>query len=376
MLNVFEVSDALVNHIRTHFSDDIAIIACYGSYAQGTATKRSDLDFFFIPATPHGYRASIQFIVNDISFDFWPISWERAEKMALMEDSKTTIIADSRILYVRSDEDHARFMKLREKINDMQDPKNGQHLTERAEALLHDVYVHLYKMRRNEESDSLSLFRIEAYEILTKVLECLALLNQTFYTKGWGKNMDQIMRLPLKPARLEMLIDAIMTAKVASKVRQACEELVSDTLELVLNKKETYTTSPSYPDRMLGYYEEVKGGLDKVVTACEINDYSTAFYGAIGVQDQIAHFLYFAEKGNWPSPLDHTMVYLDLYKELGFPNLINLLNPDDLTPLQTAIENLDNLLESHLKNHEVKVNRFPSLEEFKAFLNNKTDQLI
>lgn len=291
--------------------------------------------------------------------------------MAKLEDSKTTIIADSQILYVRSDEDHARFMKLRDKINEKQDPKNGQHFTERAEALLHDVYVHLYKMRRNNESDSVTLFRIESYEVLTKVLQCLALLNQTFYTKGWGKNMDQIMRLPLKPPRLEMLIDAIMTAEFAVDIRQACEELVSDTLELILNKKETYTTYPSYPDRMLGYYEEVKGVLDKVVTACETNDYSSAFYGAVGVQDQIAYFLYFAEKGHWPSPLDHSMSYLELYKQLGFPDLIDFLNPADLRPLQTAIVTLDNLLENHLRNHEVKVNRFASLEEFTAFLNTK-----
>ena len=184
--------------------------------------------------------------------------------------------------------------------------------------------------------------------------------------------MDQISRLPLKPARLEMLIGAIMTAKVTSDVRQACEELVSDTLELVLKKKKAYNTVPSYPDRMLGFYEEVKGVFDKVVTACEKNDYSSAFYWAIGVQDEIARFLYFAEKGQWPSQLDHTLAYQALYNELEFPNLINLLNPDDLTPLQTAVGSLDNLLERHLKHHEVKINRFVSVQEFKAFLSNKT----
>lgn len=57
MLNVFDVSDALVNHIKTHFSEDIAIVAYYGSYAQGTATERSDLDFFSFLQLP---RATVR----------------------------------------------------------------------------------------------------------------------------------------------------------------------------------------------------------------------------------------------------------------------------------------------------------------------------
>jgi hypothetical protein len=90
LLNIFDVSDTLVNHVKSKYPNEIDIIAYYGSYAQGTASKRSDLDFFFIPATPEGYKVSIQFILNDISFDFWPISWERAERMASFEDPFTS----------------------------------------------------------------------------------------------------------------------------------------------------------------------------------------------------------------------------------------------------------------------------------------------
>jgi hypothetical protein len=76
------------------------------------------LDFFFIPATPKGFQASIQFIIScDISFDFWPISWERAERMASFQESQTIIIADCKLLYVRSTEDSERFIKLRETIS-------------------------------------------------------------------------------------------------------------------------------------------------------------------------------------------------------------------------------------------------------------------
>ena len=37
--------------------------------------------------------------------------------MASFEEFQTTIIADCKLLYVRSDEDHDRFMKLRDTIS-------------------------------------------------------------------------------------------------------------------------------------------------------------------------------------------------------------------------------------------------------------------
>ena len=184
MLNVFQVSETLVNHIRTNYPDDIAIIAYYGSYAQGTASKRSDLDFFFIPATSDGYRASIQFILDDISFDFWPISWERAERMASFEEFQTTIIADCKLLYVRSDEDHDRFMKLRDMISTLQQPENTRRLIEKAESELRDVYVHLYKLSCVDSSENITFFRIEAHGVLTKVLQSSCAVKSNLLAKG------------------------------------------------------------------------------------------------------------------------------------------------------------------------------------------------
>ncbi|BBH24411.1 hypothetical protein Back11_57560 [Paenibacillus baekrokdamisoli] len=366
MENILDIAHTLVNHIRTNYPDDIALIGYYGSQAQGTATKRSDLDFFFIPATSKGYHASIQFVLNDISFDFWPISWERAERMAAFEDSFTTIIADCKILYVRSDDDQTRFLKLRDTITEM--PQHGLKLMERAEAKLRDAYVHLYKMSRSDNPENITFYRNEAHEVLTNVLDSLALLNRTYFTKGWGKNSEQIMSFPLKPSRLEELLETIMYAQLSKEIREACEQLAQDTLDLLLQQKETYSTGPSYPDRMKGFYEEIKGTLDKILTACETNDYHSAFFVSIGVQDLTARFLYYTEKGHWPNSLDPSLDYQSCYNRTGLPNLAALLDPNNLAPLQEAVERLDHLLENHLRRQGVDINRFENMTQFEAFL--------
>lgn len=370
MLNVMDVADTLVRHIQANGPDDIAIVAYFGSYAQGTATERSDLDFFFIPATPDGYRHTIAFILNDISFDFWPISWERAEKMAGFDDSKTSIIADAQLLYVRSEEDRSRFLQLQNKIHET--TQQGLQLLEKSESELRDTYVHLYKMSRiTASSDHLAFFRYEARSILTKVLYSLALLNRTYVTKGWGKNLQQFAHLPLRPSLLEEYITTITQSQSCSDIQRACEELIQDTVELLLKQQDTHSTPPSYHDRMRGIYEEFKGMLDKIIMACRSNDYTTAFFWSIEVQEEFARFIYFAETGCWPISLDPSLEYQNAYNRLGFPDLVPLLDPDDLTPLREAVVHLDSLVESHFRKQGVEINRFETLDQFATFLHHK-----
>lgn len=64
MLDVFAVADIIVRHIKARYRQDVAIVAYYGSWLQGRATERSDLDFFFIPATERGREVECQFVID------------------------------------------------------------------------------------------------------------------------------------------------------------------------------------------------------------------------------------------------------------------------------------------------------------------------
>ncbi|WP_241674498.1 nucleotidyltransferase domain-containing protein [Paenibacillus luteus] len=366
MENIFEVAHTLVEHIQNQCPEDIAVIAYYGSYADGTATKRSDLDFFFIPATTVGYQASLQFVLDGISFDFWPISWERAERMATFEEPKTTIIANSKLLYVRSDEDQARFMALREKTR--LESQQGMKLIGKAEAEVRDAYVHLHKMNQWQDSTPIGAYRMEAYEVLTKLLQSLALLNRTYLTKGWGKNQEQIMQLALKPAQLEPLMKQIMTAASPIELRAACGQLAQEIVALLSDQRAAYRQPASYAERLPGFYEEIKGVLDKVLTACENRDYDLAFFAAAGAQAEIAHALYFGEHGFWPGLSED--VHMS-YNKLGLPDLVALLDPDNYMPLYEAVERLIQFLVSHLKANGVVINQFDGIVQLKQFLQHK-----
>lgn len=370
MVDVFAVADILVRHIKTHYPLDVAIVGYYGSYLQGRATERSDLDFFFIPATSRGRQVELQFIIDGISFDFWPIGWERAENMAAFEDWSTTVIADCELLYVRSEEDLSAFMKLRETIADISETSISDGLLNKAEAVLRDAFVGLAKLQLACGSLDLSYARTVAHGIAGTIFQCLALINHTYYKRSWGHYREQVRGLPIKPERLEYYLDTIMYSRDTSHIEQACRQLNVDVLHLIAERHNSVRPVRSYKTRMKGYYEEERGMLNKLLTACEKKDYETAFFVAIGVQDGLARMLYAAENGRGPGMLD-SGDYRRFYRQYGFPDLASLLNPLDFEPLRYAVEQLMQQLENHLKSEEVPMNRFDSIGEFEAFVTNR-----
>lgn len=126
----------------------------------------------------------------------------------------------------------------------------------------------------------------------------------------------------------------------------------------------------SYKERMKGYYEEERGMLNKLLTACEKGQYETAFFVAIGVQDGFARILYAAEKGRWPGSFD-LGEYRKYYEQYGLPDLIALLDPTDFEPLRLAVLRFIEKIENHLETEGVSMNQFNSVADFKKFYINR-----
>ncbi|MBP1991216.1 hypothetical protein [Paenibacillus eucommiae] len=256
----------------------------------------------------------MQFIIDGISFDFLPIGWERAGRMATSESG--------------------------------------------VRPLLQTVNYYM------------SYCRTQAQEIAVSAFKSLALLNQAYYTRMWGHFREQVMNFPIKPDQLDPYLDTIMFSHSKDEIMSACEQLTKDTLNLISERKNRLEGIRSYKDRMKGYYEEEKGMLNKLLTACEKGHYETAFFVAIGVQDGLSRALYAAEKGRWPGILDSGK-YREFYYRFGYPDLVSLLDPTDFEPSRLAVVHLIEKLEEHLCSEDVSLNQFDSVAEFETFIKNR-----
>lgn len=88
------IVDWVVRKIQKDYKDDISLLLTYGSYENGTANLLSDVDFYFIPKTKNAYKLCKTFIVEGVGFDLFPMSWERVEGLAGLNECLTPCLGN------------------------------------------------------------------------------------------------------------------------------------------------------------------------------------------------------------------------------------------------------------------------------------------
>ena len=371
MADVFKIADIIVENAKAKYADDISIIAYYGSYAAGTATVTSDMDFFFIPRTREAHKASIQFILDRIGFDFWPISWERAGKIASFDTELVSVIAESRVLYSRSDDELARFNGLREKIALLCKPENRTVMIGKAVDNIGKCYIHLYNMKECIMKNDPISCRFEALKVTKSVMFSLALLNQTYFSTGWGKSMNEVLSLPLKPKNLKELLDGITLSADCIQIMKICDKLVSSTKSLILTEQKNTRQDVTYSSIFNGYFEEVKSSFNKIISACDHGDQDTAIYTAHQVQHELSSFLKLSETGINSTNLNIYADFNQSYHNFNFPDLFTAFTSDGLDGLKMAVIELEEKMRRMLINKEVHLNEFRDTSEFEHFLHER-----
>ena len=106
----------IVKRAKKEYADDIAMVLAYGSFVNGTANAKSDVDCYFIPKTERGYQFSVSFILNDIGYDIFPMSWERVENISNLKDVLLPCVGDARVLFYSTNEDLEKFNRLKNKM--------------------------------------------------------------------------------------------------------------------------------------------------------------------------------------------------------------------------------------------------------------------
>ena len=174
-IDVAAVEGVLVDRIRRVFPDDVALVCRYGSYARGTATARSDLDVFFIPATDRGREAAVAVLVGGLTVDFWAINWEWLERSARLEERGAPIVAEAQILYARSSQDRERFEGLRRSLRAIEGHGDPLHYTELSHDRLQSAYPPLHRLRQAAGAGDLTAARRAVVEIISVVCSAVAL---------------------------------------------------------------------------------------------------------------------------------------------------------------------------------------------------------
>ncbi|MHB1001828.1 MAG: nucleotidyltransferase domain-containing protein [Armatimonadota bacterium] len=272
-----QIVDVLVREVREHYRDDIAIAACYGSAVTGTANPRSDIDFYFIPVNDRGYRMCIQFIIDDIGYDFWPLLWERTESIASLDQPLASIIADAQVVYHREEADLQRFMGLKQTIEDAVRPENRDALLAKADEILMRTKAQFFDACTCP--DDYSKVSAVCSGILEQLVTVTAYANLTYPQKGAANIRNETRRWNRLPVDFVESYERIAMSGDAREIIETTENLIRGT-ESLLHPAEPVEGPEMTNDSVGGFYEELKSTYNKLISACDARDHIRAYFAA------------------------------------------------------------------------------------------------
>lgn len=374
MPDVFKVAEILVSHAVSAHGDDIGIIAYYGSHAKGLASAASDLDIFYIPDEGKARTLSSQFVLDDLPYDFWPLSWERAEAIA---DAKrewavsASLIADAKVLHHRSQSDFDRFNGLKGRIAELMGPAGRKTMIERALDAFKSTLFWLGQVRLALAADDVPGMRWAGLNFVNSAINCLAMVNQTYFTKGWGTNLPQVMEMRRKPDRLDEMVRGITMAEGTGTVVDSADRLAKDVRGILIAAYEELYEPRNPKDVFKDFYFFVFEYTNKILSASERGDAMAANAAAFLLQYELCNMMNQVEKGCWASDVQLLGEYSGPYRKAGFPDLLELAARGDLEGLAQQVRRLDEKAKEWLQSRSIPLNILSSEEGLRRFLNER-----
>jgi hypothetical protein len=373
MPDVFEVAEILVEHAVETYGDVVAIIAYYGSYAKGRATPSSDLDLFYIPDEGQAGALSSQFVLDDLPYDLWPISWSFAEGIANARSGRpwavsASLIADARVLHHRSPADLARFEALQARIAALTRPESRSEMVARALEAFKEVLFEWGQLRLAADGESAAAVSLEAHKLLYAVVNCLALLNQTYFSRGWGANWPEVFALSQQPPGFEGRVERLLSSQERERLLTEAEGLIQDLRSLLLEAQAAVAQPKETAAVFANFYPFVFEYVQKVLSACERGKVRAARSAAFQLQEELSQAMNEVDRGFYGAEFNLLGEVDRGYREAGFPDLLEPALQGDLDALARRVRRLDERVRAWLGAHDVALNVLESREALRRFV--------
>lgn len=348
-----EINDRLVrwivNKVKTEYADDISLVLIYGSYVNGTANSKSDVDCYYIPKSEHGYQLAVDFIIEGVGYDIFPISWERVEEIADLRECLSPLVGDAKIIYYNSVSDVERFQAMQKRLQ-----RN----------LLNDEYVKEIATRRCQEAGKFcamlrqSHYASEARKlaggIIMTLADAVAVYHHDYYHFGLKKQFDDLQsRIPDVPANIINGYLKVVEAVAIDDVKKYAMKLFEDVcgyLDVTYAVQEIPENKSAKVNEinaswLASLYEEISSTFNKIYVCCETGNYILAFLSAVCLQSE-----------------------LDDVKEAGCPgyDLLGGFHYKELSQFSETARRIENDFVQLIIDNGGHIKRYDSFEQFEA----------
>ena len=344
-MNIYNIAELFIEKVRRDYPNDISLVVVMGSYIYNDTHDKSDLDIYFVPKTERGYNLGFTFILDEIGFDMWPISWERLERIASHDERITSIVTEGKVIYYSSVEDLTRLDELKAKALDTSDKSV---FTKKSKEAFSKSYELIYRI---QEAKSLGQLRRYGIQFINTIGYALALLNGTTIKRGRGKLKQELLSNKLVPENFSSLYDTLFFSSDMETIKHDLLELMKNTEELIDIELAKYRNRGSASDVLYGFFEELISSYNKIEHAYDLNNPFTCLFAGCEIQDEI----------------DDILQYADLEKP-DFPDIAMSYDPGHLQKIAHAAQDHKKQFTDFLQENNVSIRRFENLEEYEKYL--------
>jgi len=359
-----KILEIVKNKIIDEYKNDILLLVAYGNKKRDE-DENLGIRLYFIPKNERGKKLSTQFIVEGVSYDLFPMSWERLIANAAMDSPQGYLLLDTEVVYYSDEEALNRFENMKDSLKIVLSGKYDEALVNKAYEYLNESYIYLYNMYRYKES--MSSVRLEAGKLLNKIANALGFANRMYYKNGNGSVLRDSLNLEKLPKDYEALVNDIIFSTSSEEIYLKSLSLVENTRELLLDRKKENKQAELFETLFTGYYEELKKSINKCKLAVSQKDYYRLFELFSYIQEEVSQFIAKVEEGIWFDDRNAYVEYSKYFNDIFGVDLLELTSQKDDEQILMAIDKFEKELISLVRKNQIRVLDFKSVEEFKIY---------
>ena len=337
-----ELVEWAINKIQTEYKDDVSLLIGQVGGGKNPTDEQNMVFDFFVPATERGFQLTRTFIIEDMGYDLYPMTWERLERIANIEEPNTIFaFAKGEVIYAKSQEEKTRFENLKaEMLSKLQDkafqmPKSLEFL-ETAQEIFQTMLF----------EESLCNIRKAAGGVCSFLMSSIALVNGTYLKSGYMNLTNDLQEMKDYPCEFQKTFMEMISANETDVIREKVYELIKMTRKFLMEKvtiEEREAFEPNFEDLAM-WYQEMRYTFRRI----------SYFTGIKSVEDSYLLGCYLQ--------IEFDAVQEDFH--LKKMDLLSYFDKEDLGKFAKRAEEIEAYLVKVIEESNVHQNKYSSLEEF------------
>ena len=331
-----------INKIQTEYKEDVSLLI--GQIGGGKIpTDEQNMVFdFFVPATARGNQLARPFIIEDMGYDLYPISWERLEDIANINEPRMIFaFAKGEVIYAKSPEEKMRFENLKaEMLSKLQDktfhtPKSLEFL-ETAQEIFQTMLF----------EESLCNIRKAAGGVCCYLMNSIALVNGTYLQNGYMNLTNDLHAMKDYPYEFEKTFTEMLSTNKIEVIKKKVYELIHMTRKFLMGKiaiEGKNDFEPNFEDLAM-WYQEMRYTFRRIAYFTKTNSIEDSYLLSCYLQ------------------IEFDAVQEDFH--LKKMDLLSAFDKDNLHGLAQKAGEIEAYIVETIEKNKVRINKYSSFEEF------------